>query len=186
MFRRDAERFEAGLGSTTSCRWAPARWRARLPDRPPAGGLELGFAGVVRNSIDAVSNRDFVLEFLVRAATCAMHLSRLGAEIVLWSSEEFGFCEIMTPGRRARRSCRRRRTPTWPSCCAARRRVFGAPGGADGVMQVLPLAYNKDMQEDKEGLFDASTRSSCASRRPAGCRRHDVRRDGWPAAAPTR
>ena len=55
---------------------------------------ELGFAGVAPNSIDAVSNRDFVLDFLSAAATCATHLSRLGAEIVLWSSEEFGFCEV--------------------------------------------------------------------------------------------
>ena len=55
---------------------------------------ELGFAGVAPNSIDAVSNRDFVLDFLAAAATCATHLSRLGAEIVLWSSEEFGFCEV--------------------------------------------------------------------------------------------
>ena len=55
---------------------------------------ELGFAGVAENSIDAVSNRDFVLDYLAAAATCATHLSRLGAEIVLWSSEEFGFCEV--------------------------------------------------------------------------------------------
>ena len=55
---------------------------------------ELGFAGVAENSIDAVSNRDFVLDYLAAAATCATHLSRLGAELVLWSSEEFGFCEV--------------------------------------------------------------------------------------------
>ena len=56
---------------------------------------ELGFDGVAPNSIDAVSNRDFVLDYLGAAATCATHLSRLGAEIVLWSSEEFGFCELL-------------------------------------------------------------------------------------------
>ena len=55
---------------------------------------ELGFDGVVENSLDAVSNRDFVLDYLSAAAICAMHLSRLGAEIVLWSSEEFGFLEL--------------------------------------------------------------------------------------------
>ncbi len=55
---------------------------------------ELGFGGVAQNSIDAVSNRDFVLDYLSAAATCATHLSQLGAEIVLWSSEEFGFCEV--------------------------------------------------------------------------------------------
>src|SRR6202011_73824 len=55
---------------------------------------ELGFAQVAENSIDAVSNRDFVLDYLAAAASCATHLSRLGAEIVLWSSQEFGFCEV--------------------------------------------------------------------------------------------
>ncbi|GAC1347473.1 MAG: hypothetical protein NVSMB20_22660 [Bradyrhizobium sp.] len=57
-----------------------------------AVAAELGFTGVAENSVDAVSNRDFVLDYLSSAATCATHLSRLGAEIVLWSSEEFGFC----------------------------------------------------------------------------------------------
>ena len=85
---------------------------------------ELGFAASSPNSIDAVSNRDFVLDFLAAAATCATHLSRLGAEIVLWSSEEFGFCEVSRRlGVAAPRSCRRRRTRTRPSCCAPRRRA---------------------------------------------------------------
>jgi argininosuccinate lyase len=76
---------------------AARRRRARgrqLRHRPRAVAGELGFAGVAENSIDAVSNRDFVLDYLAAAATCATHLSRLGAEIVLWSSEEFGFCEV--------------------------------------------------------------------------------------------
>ena len=85
---------------------------------------ELGFAGVAPNSIDAVSNRDFVLDFLAAAATCATHLSRLGAEIVLWSSRGVRLLRrCRTPGRRAPRSCRRRRTRTRPSCCAPRRRA---------------------------------------------------------------
>ena len=87
---------------------------------------ELGFAARAPNSIDAVSNRDFVLDFLAAAATCATHLSRLGAEIVLWSSEEFGFCELSDAFASAPRSCRRRRTRTPRSCCARRRRGSSA------------------------------------------------------------
>ena len=91
------------------------------------------------------------------AATCATHLSRLGAEIVLWSSEEFGFVELVRRlGVAARRSCRRRRTRTPPSCCARKApRVVGHLAALHGVMHGLPLTYNKDMQEDKEHLFDA-------------------------------
>ena len=96
MFRRDAGRFETVLGSTTELPLGAGALAGReLRHRPPARGSEaLGFAGVAPNSIDAVSNRDFVLDFLAAASTCATHLSRLGAEIVLWSSEEFGFCEV--------------------------------------------------------------------------------------------
>ena len=142
-------------------RAAARRRRARrreLEHEPRrASPRELGFDGVCENSLDAVSNRDFVLDYLSAASICAMHLSRLGAEIVLWSSEEFGFLELATRSARARASCRRRRTPTRPSCCARRRpRVaahFGGP--ARRACTRLPLAYNKDMQEDKEHLFDA-------------------------------
>ena len=79
--------------TANGCRSAPARWPGVNFDTDRGLVADaLGFAGVAENSIDAVSNRDFVLDFLAAAATCATHLSRLGAEIVLWSSEEFGFC----------------------------------------------------------------------------------------------
>ena len=158
MFRRDARRFEFVLGSTE--RAAARRGRARrreLRHRPRARRARARLRGVVPNSIDAVSNRDFVLDFLAAAATCATHLSRLGAEIVLWSSRGVRLRRgVATRGRRARRSCRRRRTPTRPSCCAARRRASSRGLAAlHGVLHGLPLTYNKDMQEDKEQLFDA-------------------------------
>ena len=92
MFRRDARRFEFVLGSI--CELPLGAGALAGVNFDTDRGLlarELGFAGVARNSIDAVSNRDFVFDFLSAAATCATHLSRLGAEIVLWSSEEFGF-----------------------------------------------------------------------------------------------
>ena len=135
---------------------------------------ELGFAGVAPNSIDAVSNRDFVLDFLAAAATCATHLSRLGAEIVLWSSEEFGFCEVVRRlgvgllDHAAEEEPRRRRAAAREG--AARRRAPGRRSTA--CMHGLPLTYNKDMQEDKEHLFDAvDTLELCLAGGDAGCSR---------------
>ena len=116
---------------------------------------ELGFAAVAPNSIDAVSNRDFVLDFLAAASTCATHLSRLGAEIVLWSSEEFGFAEVSDAWASGSSIMPQKKNPDAAELLrgqgAARRR---APGALHGVLHGLPLTYNKDMQEDKEGLFD--------------------------------
>ena len=95
MFRRDAARFEVVMGSTAELPLGSgALAGVNFPTDRRLVASELGFAGVVPNSIDGVSNRDFVLDFLSAAATCATHLSRLGAEIVLWSSEEFGFAEV--------------------------------------------------------------------------------------------
>ncbi len=95
MFRRDARRFEHVLGATSDLPLgAGALAGVNFETDRAMVARELGFAGVAPNSIDAVSNRDFVLDYLGAAATCATHLSRLGAEIVLWSSEEFGFCEV--------------------------------------------------------------------------------------------
>src|SRR5918912_1168262 len=95
MFRRDARRFEFVLGGTDQLPLgAGALAGVNFATDRRMVAQELGFTGVAPNSIDAVSNRDFVLDFLSAAATCATHLSRLGAEIVLWSSEEFGFCEL--------------------------------------------------------------------------------------------
>src|SRR5919204_6849371 len=89
MFRRDARRFEFVLGSTSELPLgAGALAGVNYPTDRGLVARELGFAGVAPNSIDAVSNRDFVLDFLAAAATCATHLSRLGSELVLWSSEE--------------------------------------------------------------------------------------------------
>ena len=96
MLRRDRERF-ARRRAPRPAAAARRRRAGRASTSTPTAGWsprELGFAGVAENSIDAVSNRDFVLDYLAAAATCATHLSRLGAEIVLWSSEEFGFCEV--------------------------------------------------------------------------------------------
>jgi argininosuccinate lyase len=118
---------------------------------------ELGFAGVVPNSIDAVSNRDFVLDYLAAAATCATHLSRLGAEIVLWSSDEFGFCEVSDAWASGSSIMPQKKNPDAAELLRAKApRVVGHLSALHGVLHGLPLTYNKDMQEDKEHLFDAA------------------------------
>ena len=117
----------------------------------------LGFAEVAPNSIDAVSNRDFVLDYLAAAATCATHLSRLGAEIVLWSSEEFRFCEVSDAWASGSSIMPQKKNPDAAELLRAKApRVTAHLVGLHGVMHGLPLTYNKDMQEDKEHLFDAA------------------------------
>jgi argininosuccinate lyase len=158
MFLRDARRFEGVLGSTTELPLG-AGALAGVNFRTDRGLLarELGFATVAPNSIDAVSNRDFVLDYLAAAATCATHLSRLGAEIVLWSSEEFGFCEIGDAWASGSSIMPQKRNPDAAELLRAKApRVVAHLGALHGVFHGLPLTYNKDMQEDKEHLFDAA------------------------------
>jgi argininosuccinate lyase len=116
---------------------------------------ELGFREVVPNSIDAVSGRDFVLDYLTAAATCSTHLSRLGAELVLWSSEEFGFCELPDSWSSGSSIMPQKKNPDAAELLRAKApRVVGHLAALHGVMHALPLTYNKDLQEDKEHLFD--------------------------------
>jgi argininosuccinate lyase len=117
----------------------------------------LGFAGVVPNSIDAVSNRDFVLDYLAATATCLTHLSRLGAELVLWSSAEFGFVTLPDAWTSGSSIMPQKKNPDAAELLRAKApRVVAHLTGLYGVLHALPLTYNKDMQEDKEHLFDAS------------------------------
>ncbi len=157
MFRRDARRFETVLGSTTELPLgAGALAGVNFPTDRGLLAQELGFAAVAPNSIDAVSNRDFVLDFLAAAATCATHLSRLGAEIVLWSSEEFGFCEVSDAWASGSSIMPQKKNPDAAELLRAKApRVVARLAALHGVFHGLPLTYNKDMQEDKEHLFDA-------------------------------
>jgi argininosuccinate lyase len=118
----------------------------------------LGFsAGPAPNSIDAVSNRDHVLDYLGAAATCATHLSRLGAELVLWSSEEFGFCRVSDSFSSGSSLMPQKKNPDAAELLRAKApRVVGRLTGLHGVLHGLPLTYNKDLQEDKEHLFDSA------------------------------
>ena len=117
---------------------------------------DLGFSRVSPNSVDAVSNRDSVLDYLSAAATCATHLSQLGAEIVLWSSEEFGFAEVDDSWASGSSIMPQKKNPDAAELLRAKApRVVGHLSALHGVMHALPLTYNKDLQEDKEHLFDA-------------------------------
>jgi argininosuccinate lyase len=157
MFRRDARRFELVLGATSELPLgAGALAGVNFETDRGLVAHELGFSGVSPNSIDAVSNRDFVLDYLAAAATCATHLSRLGTEIVLWSSEEFGFAEVSDAWASGSSIMPQKKNPDAAELLRAKApRVVAHLTALHGVMHGLPLTYNKDMQEDKEHLFDA-------------------------------
>jgi argininosuccinate lyase len=158
MFRRDARRFEHVLGATSDLPLgAGALAGVNFPTDRALVARELGFSGVAPNSIDAVSNRDFVLDYLAAAATCATHLSRLGAEIVLWSSDEFGFCEVSDAWASGSSIMPQKKNPDAAELLRAKApRVAAHLVAMHGVLHGLPLTYNKDLQEDKEHLFDAA------------------------------
>jgi argininosuccinate lyase len=158
MFLRDRERFAAVVAATAKLPLgAGALAGVNFDTDRGLVARELGFDRVAENSIDAVSNRDFVLDFLAAAATCATHLSRLGAEIVLWSSEEFGFCEVSDAWASGSSIMPQKKNPDAAELLRAKApRVAGHLVALHGVMHGLPLTYNKDMQEDKEHLFDAA------------------------------
>jgi len=116
---------------------------------------ELGFSEISRNSIDAVSDRDFVLEFLFCASMIMMHLSRFCEEIILWSTDEFGFVEVDDAYGTGSSIMPQKKNPDVAELIRGKTgRVYGSLMALLTVMKSLPLAYNKDMQEDKEGLFD--------------------------------
>jgi len=157
MLERDAIRFGFAARSTMpmplgSGALAGLNWSL---DRD-ATAAELGFERPAPNSIDAVSNRDFALDYLYAASVCATHLSRLGSEIVIWSSQEFGFCEPADEFSSGSSIMPQKKNPDAAELLRAKSpRVAAALATLFGVLHALPLAYSKDLQEDKEALFDA-------------------------------
>jgi argininosuccinate lyase len=157
MLARDVLRFQFALDSASvmplgSGALAGVNWEI---DRN-AVAADLGFEHVTHNSIDGASNRDFVLDYLAAAATCAMHLSRLGSEIVIWSSTEFGFCQLDESFSSGSSIMPQKVNPDSAELLRAKSpRVAASYMTLLGVMHALPLTYGKDMQEDKEPLFDA-------------------------------
>jgi argininosuccinate lyase len=117
---------------------------------------ELGFSQISRNSIDAVSDRDFVAEYIAAAAVCMMHISRLAEEIVLWSSAEFDFVEIDDAYATGSSIMPQKKNPDIAELARGKTgRVYGHLIALLTTLKGLPLAYNRDMQEDKEVLFDS-------------------------------
>ncbi len=116
---------------------------------------ELGFSQISQNSLDAVSERDFIIEFLSAASTIMMHLSRFSEELILWSSSEFDFIEISDAFCTGSSIMPQKKNPDIPELIRGKTgRVYGNLIQLLVTMKGLSLAYNKDMQEDKEGLFD--------------------------------
>jgi argininosuccinate lyase len=156
MLARDVLRFQFALDSASvmplgSGALAGVNWEI---DRDSVAA-DLGFAYVTHNSIDGASNRDFVLDYLAAAAACSMHLSRLGSEIVIWSSSEFGFCELDETFSSGSSIMPQKVNPDSAELLRAKSpRVAASYTTLLGVMHALPLTYGKDMQEDKEPLFD--------------------------------
>ena len=179
--------------ATASARCSPATGALPLGAGALAGvnfdtdrelvAAELGFAGVAENSIDAVSNRDFVLDYLAAAATCATHLSRLGAEIVLWSSEEFGFCEVSDAWASGSSIMPQKKNPDAAELLRAKApRVVGAPGRA-ARRDARPAA---DLQQGHAGGQGAPVRRGRHARAVPRRRRRDARHDHVQARAPGR
>ena len=116
---------------------------------------ELGFSRISRNSMDAVADRDFLLDFQSAAAICMMHLSRMAEELVLWSSDEFSFVRLSDEYTTGSSIMPQKRNPDFAELARGKTgRVFGGLMALLTLMKGLPLTYNRDMQEDKEGFFD--------------------------------
>ncbi len=127
-----------------------------LPLDPELVASELGFAATFENSLDAVSDRDFVAEALFDLALLGVHLSRMGEEIVLWSSEEFGFCVLNDRFATGSSMLPQKKNPDVAELVRGKTgRLIGHLTGLLVTLKGLPLAYNRDLQEDKEPLFDA-------------------------------
>lgn len=156
MLERDFQRFKDSMNRVDlSPLGAGALAGTTFPiDRQYAAEM-LGFEGVYENSLDAVSDRDFILEFLSHASILMMHLSRFCEELILWSSEEFQFIEIDDTFATGSSMMPQKKNPDMAELIRGKTgRVYGGLFSLLTVMKGLPLAYNKDLQEDKEGMFD--------------------------------
>ena len=156
-FRRDLQRFNFCMTATDDLPLgAGALAGVNFDTSRMFVAQELGFGGISENSLDAVSNRDFVLDYLSAAATCSTHLSQLGGELVLWSTQEFGFCEVGDAFSSGSSLMPQKKNPDAAELLRAKApRMAGHLVTLHGVLHGLPLTYNKDLQEDKEPLFDA-------------------------------
>ena len=157
MLERDAGRFVDARGRMNrSPLGAAALAGTTFPIDRQMTSDELGFDGPCANSLDAVSDRDFIIELLAAAAICAVHLSRLSEEIILWMSAQFGFIELPDAFCTGSSIMPQKKNPDMPELVRGKTgRIIGGLVAMLTVVKALPLAYNKDMQEDKQAVFDA-------------------------------
>ncbi len=157
MLSRDFDRFAAarraaavmplGAGALAGVNWDIDR---------RAVAADLGFDSVTVNSLDSTSNRDMVLDYMSAGSICLTHLSRIGSELVIWSSTEFSFCQLSEPFTSGSSIMPQKQNPDSAELLRAKApRVIGDFTTLLGVLHALPLTYGKDMQEDKEPFFDA-------------------------------
>lgn len=164
MFQRDGERLrEAYARTNVSPLGAGALAGVPYPIDREAVARELAMDGVSRNSLDAVADRDFVAEYIFAAALCQMHLSRLAEEVVLWASAEFGFIDLDDAFATGSSIMPQKKNPDVAELTRGKTgRVYGDLVAILTILKGLPLAYNRDLQEDKEALFDAvDTLTAC-------------------------
>ena len=155
MFSRDIDRFNDGLKRINVLPLGSAAMAGTTYpiDREYTAQL-LDFPKVSANSIDAVSDRDFIIEFLSAASICMVHLSRMSEELILWSSSEFGFIELPDSFATGSSIMPQKKNPDVPELVRGKTgRVFGDLISLLTMMKALPLSYNRDMQEDKSALF---------------------------------
>lgn len=157
MLERDFKRMEdcyemADMSPIGACALAGTTY----PTNPLEEAEDLHFSKVYGNSLDAVSDRDYLLQFLSFASICAMHLSRLSEEFIYWSTSEFQFIELDDGYSTGSSIMPQKKNPDMCELIRGKTgRIYGSLMGLLTVMKGLPLAYDKDMQEDKEGVFDA-------------------------------
>ena len=158
MFARDLSRLRDARARMNECPLgAAALAGTSFPIDRDMTAQALGFDRPTANSLDAVSDRDFALEFLGAASICAMHLSRFAEELVIWSSAQFRFVTLSDRFSTGSSIMPQKKNPDAAELIRAKvGRIFGANVALMMVMKGLPLAYSKDMQEDKEQVFDAA------------------------------
>jgi len=156
-FRRDITRLMAARASAdVSPLGAGALAGSTLPLDPDGNAADLGFSGRFENSLDVVSDRDYVADALYALTMIGVHLSRIGEEFVLWSSEEFGFVTVDDGYSTGSSMMPQKKNPDIAELARGKSgRLIGNLTGLLATLKGLPLAYNRDLQEDKEGLFDA-------------------------------
>lgn len=157
MFKRDAERFRDSIKRVDTLPLGSAALAgSTFPLDREMVRKDLGFKSISGNSMDAVSDRDFILEYLFDASVMMMHLSRLSEELILWSSREFDFVDLPDTFCTGSSIMPQKKNPDAPELVRGKTgRVYGNLMALLTTMKGLPLTYNKDMQEDKEALFDS-------------------------------